>query len=266
MYDLGLAKAGLLRIPARPELVYDFLPVAARTIQHYGVEVNGLRYNGSVLDAYRNTESPYGGTLDGKWPVRFDPDDVRWVYFQDPADNAWHALEWEHAPGLAAPFSAEAARHARRLAATEGGDRWPDEAQALTALLARWQAGTVTDRRERHLALRLAAERAALPAPQATSDAASDAARVQALPSVAALNAAQPRSGSTPTARLRLVGGAAGGEEPGEGQPGGQGGGLGEAEPYLAGDDDDAEEVFHTADGVAGADADFYADAFEVLE
>jgi putative transposase len=41
MFAIGIGQAGLLRIPATPELAYDFLPVAARTIQHYGVEVNG---------------------------------------------------------------------------------------------------------------------------------------------------------------------------------------------------------------------------------
>ena len=46
MYEIGIAKAGLLRIPASPELAYDFLP-RWRTIQHYGVEVGGLRYNGA---------------------------------------------------------------------------------------------------------------------------------------------------------------------------------------------------------------------------
>ena len=97
---------------------------SARTIQHYGVEVGGLRYNGAALDAYRNAESPYGGLHPGKWPVRVNPDDVRYVYFYDPDGDSWHRLEWEHAPGLGTPFSAEAARYARRLAACQ--DRWPD--------------------------------------------------------------------------------------------------------------------------------------------
>jgi hypothetical protein len=41
MYEIGVARAGLLRIPASPQLAYDFLDVAPRTIQRYGVEVNG---------------------------------------------------------------------------------------------------------------------------------------------------------------------------------------------------------------------------------
>jgi len=161
MYETGVARAGLLRIPAAPELAYDFLPAEWRTIQHYGVEAGGLRYDGPALDAYRNAGSPYGGRHAGKWPIRINPDDVRWAFFQDPADDCWHRLEWEHAAGLGTPFSGEAARYARQLAARSG--RWPDTGQALSELLARWDQGMVTGRRERRMAIRLAAERAALP-------------------------------------------------------------------------------------------------------
>jgi hypothetical protein len=163
MYEAGVARAGLLRIPAAPELAYEFLEVHPRTIQHYGVEVGGLRYDGPALDRYRNAESPFGGQYAGKWPIRLNPDDVRCAWFQDPADDRWHRLEWEHAAGLGMPFSGEAARYARRLAARQ--DRWPDREQALGELLARWDQGMVTGRRERRMAVRLAAERAALPGP-----------------------------------------------------------------------------------------------------
>jgi len=165
MYEIGIARAGLLRIPASPELAYDFLPAEWRTIQHYGVEVGGLRYNGAALDGYRNAESPYGGLHPGKWPVRVNPDDVRYIYFCDPAGGSWHRLEWEHAPGLGTPFSAEAARYARRLAARQ--DRWPDPQAALAGLLARWDQGMVSGRRERRMAVRLAAEHAAPAVPEA---------------------------------------------------------------------------------------------------
>ena len=110
-------------------------------------------------------KAPTAGCIAGKWPIRVNPDDVRYVFFQDPADDSWHRLEWEHAAGLGTPFSAEAARYARRLAARP--DRWPDTGQALGELLARWDQGMVTGRRERRMAVRLAAERAALPDPAA---------------------------------------------------------------------------------------------------
>ncbi|MEU4360343.1 Mu transposase C-terminal domain-containing protein [Promicromonospora sp. NPDC023987] len=159
MFAIGVATAGVLRIPSTPDLALDFLPVAARTIQHYGVEVGGLRYNGPALDGYRNATSPYGGALAGKWPIRVNPQDVRHAWFQDPGDGVWHRLDWEHVPLLNTPFSADAAAHARRLATA---DRL-DPASALASLLQRWDRGLVADRRERHLAVCLSAEYAALP-------------------------------------------------------------------------------------------------------
>lgn len=65
MFEHGVARAGRLRVPARRGLVYDFLPVAWRTIQHYGIEVNGLRYNGEGLSPYRNARSPTGALTQG---------------------------------------------------------------------------------------------------------------------------------------------------------------------------------------------------------
>jgi len=227
MYETGVARAGLLRIPASPELAYEFFEVHPRTIQHYGVEVGGLRYNGAALDAYRNAESPYGGRYAGKWPIRINPDDVRYACFQDPADGCWHRLEWEHAPGLGTPFSGEAARYARSLAARQ--DRWPDTGRALAELLARWDKGMVTGRRERRMAVRLAAERAALPVLARPDEPASQAAWVpDGTGHAAGLEHAD--------AALRLV-------------------------PCTDADDDDDEEIFDDPD-----DSDFYADAFEVLE
>ncbi len=116
MYEHGIARAGRLRVPARKDLVYDFLPVAWRTVQHYGVEVNGLRYNGDALCPYRNARSPYyRGANPGKWPIRYDPDDITKVFFQDPDDGQWHTLVWEHAAQIDLPFNAEALAYARRL-------------------------------------------------------------------------------------------------------------------------------------------------------
>ncbi|MCE7010072.1 Mu transposase C-terminal domain-containing protein [Kibdelosporangium philippinense] len=161
MFAAGIAKAGLLRIPATPELVFEFLRVAWRTIQHYGVEVDGRRYNGPALDGYRNAPSPHCGVAAGKWPIRVNDDDVRFVYFQDPDDSRWHRLDWEHSPMLGTPFSAEAARYARTLATRT--DRLADPNVALAQVLERWSSGAVTDRRERRMAARLSAERAAIP-------------------------------------------------------------------------------------------------------
>ena len=155
----GPARAGLLKIPAHPGMVFDFLPVAWRTIQHYGVEVGGLRYNGPALTRYRNKTSPYTGEHAGKWPVRYDTDDVSRAWFQDPADNAWHELAWEHAREVAVPFSADTLAYARRLALAEG--RHVEGRRALAGLLERWDAGLVRHPAERRMAVRASQQRAA---------------------------------------------------------------------------------------------------------
>lgn len=161
MFALGVAKAGQLRLPARPDLAFEFCRVAWRTVQHYGVEVNGLRYNGSALEGHRNQTSPYGGVSAGKWPIRINDEDVRAVYFQEPEDGSWHRLDWEHAAMLGTPFSAEAAQYARALAARR--DRFADPAAALKEVLERWGTGQVLDRRERRMAARMSAERSGIP-------------------------------------------------------------------------------------------------------
>lgn len=231
MYEAGVAKAGFLRIPNSPGLVYDFLEVVPRTIQHYGVEIRGLRYWGDALRDHVNEPSPYGGVLNGRWPIRVNPDDVRWVYFQEPDDGSWHRLEWEHAPMIGTPFSSEAARYARRLATIE--NRLPDNEKALSQLLARWETGMVTDRRERRMAARLAAERVALPLP----DPSNSAAAVAGLPATAAIT------------------GPAGHDDDEEEMT------APDPVPPDPGDEDDEEEIFDQPEG-----DDFYDDAFGVIE
>ncbi|MDQ6948814.1 MAG: Mu transposase C-terminal domain-containing protein, partial [Actinomycetota bacterium] len=150
MFEHGVARAGRLRVPARRDLVYDFLPVAWRTVQHYGVELNGLVYNGDALGAYRNARSGYRGANPGKWPIRYDPDDITKVFFQDPDDGQWHTLMWEHAGQIAVPFSAESLAYARRLATQT--DRFADDRRVLAELLERWDAGLTANPTERRMA------------------------------------------------------------------------------------------------------------------
>lgn len=259
MFELGQARAGMLRIPATPDLAFDFLPVAARTIQHYGVEVGGLRYNGPALDGYRDAASPYGGALNGKWPIRVNPDDVRYAYFQDPADGTWHRLEWEHAAGLSTPFSDAAAKHARRLAVSTTHGEAFDPAQALRDLLSRWDKGMVTGRRERHAAVRLAAQYAAQPLPthhRSFDEAITEPVAGSFAEPLVAADLPRPRG-----RRLHVLEPFDGGGEhapdlSGDWSGDGSGDGSGDpvGEPVLS-DDDDGD------DG-----EDFYADAFEVVE
>ena len=137
----------------------NFLEVEWRTIQDYGVEINGQRYDGPGLNDYRGTRSPYGGAHPGKWPFMVDRDDIRTVYFRDPTTQAWHRLEWEHAAQIDAPFSADAAAYVRAIGVKT--HRHVDPQQAVQDLLADWATGEVATRRDRNLAIRLSAQRTA---------------------------------------------------------------------------------------------------------
>ncbi|WP_298992970.1 hypothetical protein [uncultured Pseudokineococcus sp.] len=174
MFARGMATSGVLRLPATQDLRMEFLDVAWRTIQHYGVEIDGRRYDGPGLNLHRGTSSPHTGAHPGKWPFMVDRDDVRTVYFRDPDTHTWHQLVWEHAHGLDAPFSAEAADYTRRLSVR--ADRHVDPSAALVDLLTRWAKGAVTDRREQNLARRVATRTTADPAPTTTTTAAAAAA------------------------------------------------------------------------------------------
>jgi hypothetical protein len=180
MFEAGIAQSGCLRLPARQDLVCDFLKVEWRTIQHYGVEIAGRRYNGHGVNLYRGTRSPHRGRYAGKWPFKVDTDDVRFVFFKDPDNGAWHRLEWEHTANLTAPFSADAAAYAHRFALRQ--DRHVDPQVAVQTLLADWSKGQVTSRRDRALARRLSAQRAQTE--QVPADDRDEAREVASLPGV----------------------------------------------------------------------------------
>lgn len=48
-----------------------------------------------------------------KWRFSVDPDGFSQIYFNDPDDNPWHVLRWEHAPKVPVPFSLDALRQLR---------------------------------------------------------------------------------------------------------------------------------------------------------
>lgn len=190
MFEVGIAKTGGLQLLTNPDVAYEFLDVRWRKIQHYGVDVDGLRYDGPALNLYRNTRSPYGGVHAGKWPIFVDAHDVRHTYFQDPVSKKWRPLDWEHAAALDQPFSRDAADYVKRVCLRE--NRHVDPRTAVHELLAQWSRGEVETRRDRNLARRLSAQRATRDqaAPPETKDAARE---VASLPGVVDLLARRER-------------------------------------------------------------------------
>lgn len=250
MFEHGVTRAGPLRIPARPNLALEFLEEERVPIHHYGVEIEGLRYNGDALNDYRNQPSPYSGADAGKWPIAVDRGDITKAYFQDPKLRTWHTLDWEHAPALNGPVSREALVYARRLA--KKTHRFPDTKRALVELLERWGAGLAADRTERRMAVRLSQERLRLvgdgDAPQDEKE------EVASLPSVrrlAALNAPGDDGAAGPEGtKLHVIGSE-----------------IGPAGDDLGGDDDEDEEceaAFPGDEVVTPVDeGDYYCDVWE---
>jgi hypothetical protein len=174
----------------------------------------------------------------GKWPLRIDNDDIAHVYFQDPADNNWHALVWEHADSLDGPFSKEALAYARKLAAET--ERFPDDQRALAKLLERWDAGLTRNPTERRMAVRIAQHRShLLAAAEAQPPSAQDDVRL--LPSVQMLAIGDPPPPEVPA----------------------------NPEPTTAGDDDDERDLVaepgidrpNASSGEELSDEEFYAEA-----
>lgn len=151
-FEHGIARAGYIEAPRDPDLAYEFLATEWRTIQHYGVEIGGRRYNGNALNPYRNSTSPYGGKAQGRWPFQIDPDNINKIYFRDPESRIWHELTWEHAPNKDMPLSEDALRYARKQAAAKY--RHSDDRLAVADLLERWNLGLGTSLAERRIALR----------------------------------------------------------------------------------------------------------------
>lgn len=188
MFEHGMARAGYIEVPRDPDLGFEFLKTEWRTIQHYGVEIDGRRYQGDVLEGHENETSPFTGRAKGRWPVQVDPDDITRVYFRDPKTRRWHTLAWEHAPSLDMPLSEEALQFARRLAAAKY--TYPDDKIAVADLLERWNLGLSTTLPERRMALRLSREQTAIDLPESAQQPV-----VSMLPSVArALAATAPPS------------------------------------------------------------------------
>lgn len=197
MFERGVAAAGYLEAPRDPDLGLEFLATEWRTIQHYGVEYHGRRYDGPALNAYRNRKSHHAGPAKGRWPFQVHPDDITRIYFRDPSDDSWHELMWEHALDLAMPLSDEALRYARRLAATRY--TYPDDKLAMADLLERWHVGLGSSRSERRMALRMARENADLLGARATDGRATHEPAPVMLPSVVHVLAASAAPDTPPT-------------------------------------------------------------------
>ena len=154
-FEQGIAVAGRIRAPSNPNLLLEMLPVVKRQFNHYGVEIGTLRYNGDIVGKYYDRSR---SMAEGKqtWQFSVNPDDFSQIYFNDPDDNTWHVLRWEHAPKVAVPFSLDALEYAKGIALDRRNG--VNIAEALGELLERWGAGRASTMAEKRISARLAAQ------------------------------------------------------------------------------------------------------------
>ena len=75
-------------IPPRPTagntISLDFLPAFHRTVQNYGVAIDGIRYYADVLRPWINASDPSEPTKKRKFIFRRDPRNIKTIWFFDP--------------------------------------------------------------------------------------------------------------------------------------------------------------------------------------
>ena len=191
-FPTGSPAAGYIDVPRDPQLAYEFLKAETRTIQHYGIQRDRLKYKAKegddILVQLSAMRSPYSGKLKDRWPIHVDPDDVTHIYIRHPDTRQWHELDWEHASEFPMPFSDEGLRYFRRIIRDRNG--FVDDRLALDEMLTRWNLGMGHSVQERRIALRMARADAAL-SHQASAD---DATAVHDLPTVRTALSTDPAS------------------------------------------------------------------------
>ncbi|WP_374428133.1 Mu transposase C-terminal domain-containing protein [Ideonella dechloratans] len=127
-------------LPARrsdtEKLRIDFMPFEERTVQDYGVVLDGLHYFHDVLRPWMNTQDPEEPKLKRKFRFRYDPRDISVLYFFDPNAGRYFAIPYRDTS--LPPVSMWEFRAARKQAADLGMTHYDE--RALFELINRQRA------------------------------------------------------------------------------------------------------------------------------
>ncbi len=89
-YEAG---TGLPAIPSDPQtLTLDFMPSLERTIQRYGVKIDGLIYYDPCLNSFVNELEDKSSQKKTKFLFRQDPRDISYVWFFDPLIKSYFSV------------------------------------------------------------------------------------------------------------------------------------------------------------------------------
>ncbi|CAG0995415.1 Transposon Tn7 transposition protein TnsB [Rhodocyclaceae bacterium] len=77
------------RIVDTQAFMLDFMPFQERTVQQYGLLIDHIYFYEDALRPWIHSKDPNDPTKARKFIVRFNPRDMREVYFRDPNSNAY---------------------------------------------------------------------------------------------------------------------------------------------------------------------------------
>lgn len=101
-YELGVLGDGVTPGVGLPppvtdakRLRLDFMPMIERSIQSYGLRIDGVSYYDPVLDPWIRATDPTT-RRPRRFVVRRDPRDISVVYFLDPTTNRYYPIPYRH--------------------------------------------------------------------------------------------------------------------------------------------------------------------------
>lgn len=146
--DKEIQGVGIPALPSDAKSLYiDFLPSFERTIQHFGVKVDGLRYYDSCLNMFINESNPQGNKK--QFTFHRDPRDISKLWFYDPISKQHFPIHYanQNLP----PMSIWEYKQARK-AIKDSGIKFVNEQQvyeALTELREIVEASSATTKKAR---------------------------------------------------------------------------------------------------------------------
>ena len=95
--DSSSTGTGVMPIPQDPlRIRLDFMPFFERSVQQYGIQIDGITYYEKILDQYINAPDPDNPKAKRSFLVRRDPRDISKIYFFDPANGQYAALPYRN--------------------------------------------------------------------------------------------------------------------------------------------------------------------------
>ena len=82
------------RVLDEPGFRLTFLPVVEKTVQKYGIQIDGLRYWDDVLRPFVRMSDPENPSHTRQFVVRRDPRNISQIFFYDPIRNTHWPIPW----------------------------------------------------------------------------------------------------------------------------------------------------------------------------